>query len=615
MRKINALIALTALSGGAAGALVYLAAAHAGDRTLATAPVNYPFLIISIIFFSVLFSAGWAGITAFFVRVFGADPKREMTENSLIFCAPLAAAAVLPIFFLFYGRLSGMDLKVTGSVYLPFINYIHFNPAGYFLLSLIGFIIATIAGLLFLKFAFHFMRNTGKFNEQRSVKMVFFAFFLFLAVTTSYVTLVYPPTGDEPHYLAISQSIGEDFDLNLENNYLEGKYKAFYPTDIDYKSIHNTTGKDGRGIYSLHSVGLPVLTAMIQRAGGRYGVQLFMDFLAALLAALFYYVLRKRGISGSVSTAATFMLFTAVPLLTASSLVLTEMPAALIILYCVHRLTCRRTGGSELLLFSGISFLPWLHPKLAVFSMVFYAWYYASLLRAKVFSIKQEGINNMAVIFSAGLMIIFYFLIYGKFAPFALTSVYVSSSFYFIFSLGHMLRATAGMVFDRDFGLLIYAPVYVLSAWGLALAAVKSGFKKAAPALACAPYLALYLVWSDWGGSMFPARQLVPVLPVFGIYAAHFMQETDIMRSKLFKILASCSLSISWIFMAVPALRYVSGREKIFAVLAKLKFNLLWFFPSFGDIITIRQWIIVLYIIAIAALFFRYAGKQRSLAD
>ncbi len=610
MQKTNGFTAFTALAGGLTGAIAWLAVSHAGDRTVAAATANYAFLIAMIVIFSVSWSVLWAFCSVFFIKTFSLDPESEMAKQGMIFSAPLAAILILPVFFIFYPKLEALQLKVTGYVYVPFIHYVHFNAAGYALLSLLGLILLTVAGLLLYRFCMKLMDAGKSFDENKKARMVFAGIFIFLAVVTSYVTLVYPPTGDEPHFLTISQSMGRDFDLNLENNYTQGNYKEFYPVGIDYKSIHNTTDRHGRGIYSLHSIGLPALITVIQRATGRYGVQLFMNFLTALLAAVFYMLLKKNRINDRVSTALTCLIFATLPLMPASSLVLTEIPAALIVLYCVYRLDDFKPAKDELLMFLGLAFLPWLHPKLAVFSLVFYLWYYFAAAKHKAISLKKESINHAPLALSLVLMFLFYRVIYGSLPLAALQSIYVSGSFYFIFSLKHLLRAAAAMIFDRNFGLLPYNLLYVVSAWGVMLVAVKYGVKKLMPAFACLPYTALYFFWSDWGGSMYPARQLVPVAAVAGLYAAYFLQGTGFLKTKLFKFFAAYSLFVSFIMTAAPALRYVSGREKIYAVLLKTKFNLLWFFPSFSDIISFRHFIIAVYIAVIIILFFKYSGIE-----
>lgn len=606
MKKSPVLTALTALSGGLTGAFFFLAFSHLNDKALSPGGLNPVFLFVSLLVFSVIFPIAWILFSAYFIRAFGADPGKTMKEIAMIFMAPLCASIALIPYVLFYSRLAAAKLKVVGNIYLPFVNYLHVNPAGYFAFALLGLSVVTIASLLLFKFA-RCLYEAEAFEDRKTARMIFGSLFVFFAVVTSYVTVIYPPTGDEPHYLTISQSMTEDLDINLENNYRQGKYRVFYPVDIDYESIHNTVDKNGKGIYSLHFPGLPALIAVFHRMLGRFGPQIFMNFTVAVLAALFFIFLRGSGINARVSTAAAYIFFTAAPFSIASSLVMTEVPAALLVLYSIMTLSARGGKGGGLLLFAAIAFLPWLHPKLAVFSCVFYLWHYFNVFKNRSFDLKKEAVNNIPAFFSFLLMMAVYYSIFGKFAPLAITSIYKTPGSYFDFSFRHALKGAAAVLFDRDYGLLTYAPVYIAGFFGLAYSLIRDGLKKAAPAAACLPYVVMFLFWNDWGGSMYPARQLIPVLPLAGYYAAYFMQKRSFINKKFFSLLAACSALVSFALMVAPALRYFSGREKIYPTLEKLKFNILWFFPSFSDIITFRHMIIAVYIVIIMLLFLNYA--------
>ena len=55
------------------------------------------------------------------------------------------------------------------------------------------------------------------------------------------------PSGDEPHYLVIAQSLWRDGDLKLENNHERGDYREYYEPDLEPHYL--TRGTDGE-IYS-----------------------------------------------------------------------------------------------------------------------------------------------------------------------------------------------------------------------------------------------------------------------------------------------------------------------------------------------------------------------------
>jgi len=85
---------------------------------------------------------------------------------------------------------------------------------------------------------------------------------------------------------------------------------------------------------------------------------------------------------------------------------------------------------------------------------------------------------------------------------------------------GSPLRALAGLLLDRSFGLLPYAPVFLVALAGLA-ALVRA--RAWAPLLAGAAVLGPALVWRMWwGGQCPPARFLVPMVPVLALALADY---------------------------------------------------------------------------------------------
>ena len=82
-------------------------------------------------------------------------------------------------------------------------------------------------------------------------------------------------TGDEPHYLIMTQSIADDGDFNIDNNYRLELHKEFYNASIDRHYI-NIYGKN----YALHQFGLPLIMAPAYRLFGYKGVFLGIIFIS-----------------------------------------------------------------------------------------------------------------------------------------------------------------------------------------------------------------------------------------------------------------------------------------------------------------------------------------------
>lgn len=563
--------------------------------------------MITAFCFAAIFMFSHRMISAAISRLNGVLLEKELKINGLIFAIPSAAAAVMPFYYILYPGFHGSDFLMLGNIYLPWGGFIKTGAAGYAMLVCSGFLTVLVSFIMLFRYL------KALYFSDRSVNpaiKIFIAFFVFFSSVNLYITAVYPPTGDEPHYLIIARSLAADFDADLKNNYEnQDSYKDFYPAFLEYENIHNTPGKNGSGLYSLHSIGLPVLIASFFPAGGRIGVMFFMNFIAALAVMLLFIIMTDLdfGMKRSLLFASIFAV--AAPFSVNSSLVLTEIPAALIILYCIRLLISEK--GNHIIFFAGIAFLPWLHSKYALLSGAVYLLRYMILFREKKFRFKDEAVYNLVIAASAAVFFVYYFHIYGKPAGTALSDIFVSSSFYFIFSVKHSLKAFFGILADRNFGILFYAPVYFLTAWGLILAAAEKNFKMLIPAFIGLPYMCVFLFWSDWGGSMAPARQLIPGVFAFALYAAYFDFKCSLLTSKLFRIMTVYSATAAFFMLSMPFLKYPSTKDKIFSFLHGHGFNLGWFFADFHDNIEFIHILYVILVIILTAAGYKYAKRGR----
>ena len=91
------------------------------------------------------------------------------------------------------------------------------------------------------------------------------------------------PSGDEPHYLVMAQSLWRDGDLKIENNHTRGDYSDYYARELEPHFL--TRGQDGE-IYSVHPVGMPVLITPVLALGGYTLVVAFFIAMAATAAAV-----------------------------------------------------------------------------------------------------------------------------------------------------------------------------------------------------------------------------------------------------------------------------------------------------------------------------------------
>src|SRR5918992_6171936 len=89
--------------------------------------------------------------------------------------------------------------------------------------------------------------------------------------------------GDEPHYLLAAESLVEDGDVDVKNQYAARAYADFYPYDLD-RHGEETQGR----LNEPHGLGFPSLIAPAYALGGARAVELFLAAIAALSVALAY---------------------------------------------------------------------------------------------------------------------------------------------------------------------------------------------------------------------------------------------------------------------------------------------------------------------------------------
>ena len=102
--------------------------------------------------------------------------------------------------------------------------------------------------------------------------------YAFIAVTFASTKRL---TGDEPHYLIISQSVIKDLDLEVDDNYREDKFNKKIYGDVKWHAFRYKNGW-----FSIHNIGLPLFVAFPFKYFGKLGVRIFMSLVCGLLPFL-----------------------------------------------------------------------------------------------------------------------------------------------------------------------------------------------------------------------------------------------------------------------------------------------------------------------------------------
>jgi len=333
------------------------------------------------------------------------------------------------------------------------------------------------------------------------------AFSLLAGVGIHYVGGV-PASGDEPHYLLMAQSLWRERDLDLLDNLARGDYHEYVPGQL---SPHwGAPRADGRP-FPAHSPGLPVLLAPAYALGGRRACVLLLAALATLLG-LEVRALARLLLGGARSALLAWTAALGPPVFFYAFHVYTEVPSALALVFALRTLLSSPQVAGAIAAAVATAVLPWLHLKMAPAA--------AALAIVAATRLRGRALLAFACVATAAAagFLAYQQSIYGSASPLSTYGGGVPPD-----NLASPLRAAAGLLLDRSFGLLPHAPIYLLALSGFpALAARRLGRKEAlAVVVVVTGVLLPILTWRMWwGGQCPPGRFLVPLVPFLALAVA-----------------------------------------------------------------------------------------------
>lgn len=325
------------------------------------------------------------------------------------------------------------------------------------------------------------------------------------------------PSGDEPHYLVIAQSLWRDGDLRIENNHTRKDYAEYFARELDPHYL--TRGAD-REIYSVHPIGMPVLITPVFALGGYDLVVAFFIVMAATAATLVWrWAVALTGTLGTPTLAWAAIVLSA-PFLINAFTIYPEVPAALAVALALV-MTVRPTPGGRpwhdvaIGLLAGA--LPWLSTKYAPMSAALVA--VALARRAWPLHAADRRWNVMGgvrIVLPYGLCLLgwfaFFYAYWGTPMPSAPYGTMTQTE------IDNTLFGVPGLLFDQEYGLLAYAPAYVLAGFGFWTMVRRPGpLRRVGLELAvifCALLFTVgaFRIW--WGGSAAPGRPVTSGLLV-----------------------------------------------------------------------------------------------------
>ena len=348
-------------------------------------------------------------------------------------------------------------------------------------------------------------------------------------------TVLYP-TGDEPHYLIMAQSLWRDGDLAIENNHRRGDYREYFVAAQELEPDYLTRGVDGE-IYSVHPVGLPVLMAPIYALGGYAMVRLLLLFVSAGTLALVAWWMLRLGLPWPAVVVGWLAVLTSAPFFFFTFAVYPETMAGLTVVAAVLLVvdagpTANAAPRRDLLRWLGAGVaaacLPWLSTKYAPMATVLVLvalgrlWWNDADGRQGTTARTLNRAVLVVVPFAVSVAAWFGFFaaVWGTPWP---DAPYGGNS---QTHPGRLPIGALGLLVDQEYGVLPNAPIYLVAFIGLA-AMWRVGGVHRRLASEVTLILAVLLgtvgafhLW--WGGSAPPGRPLVSGLPLLALPIAWF---------------------------------------------------------------------------------------------
>lgn len=307
-------------------------------------------------------------------------------------------------------------------------------------------------------------------------------------------------SGDEPHYLLMAQSLWREGDLDLADNLEREDWRESTPGPV--APHFGAPRADGRP-FPAHSPGLPLLLAPVYAAGGRLLCVVVLALAGAGVTVMAWQLASQA--SGGAAPFVAWLTAAGPPVAFYSFHVYTEVPSALAAAGALVLLLRPASVASAAVAAILAALLPWLHVKMIA----------AAAALGLIAAVRLKGRPRVAfcavaAVGAAGYLA-YYHAIFGTASPLA---IYGGLP---VDQRGSPLRALAGLLLDRSYGLLWHAPLFLVALAGLPAAWRRRLWPHALLAVAVLVPVLWWRMW--WGGQCPPARFLVALVPLLAVGA------------------------------------------------------------------------------------------------
>lgn len=379
-------------------------------------------------------------------------------------------------------------------------------------------------------------------------------------------------TGDAPHYAVMTQSLVQDQDFELANDYSQKRWRAFY----DWPTLPPQVPPqaDGR-VFAEHKPGVAALLAPGFYLFGFSGARWVLGLLAGLGVGLLFLVALSIGLNRTQALLAYALLAFSAPWWTHSQISMAELPGGLclLLLLAAWRGVLPRAWG----IFSLLA-LPWLSVRYMPLA--------AFLGAMDAYGQRQQGAKAygpplLAVSVSLALAFAYNAMHFGGISP---VKAYEQQNMGWSALVKPWMipRYVSGLLLDQENGWLPYAPAYTLAFFGLRRLWLRDRQLFWQTALPATVYLLPVASFPWWGSAMAPNRFLICLAPFFALWTVEAWRGWR--DRTAFRALAG--LSFVWaVFLSIlPWFSWSlgTGQNRLLVIVgAKLHLSLTPWFPAF----------------------------------
>ena len=392
------------------------------------------------------------------------------------------------------------------------------------------------------------MTRASRLVRERGLPLSAAALFLLLSVAYFFSMDIRASrgasiSGDEPFYLLTTQSLIQDLDLDLNNQYEKKSYESFFdhPDGLWKQSV---PAEDGR-LLSPHNPGLAVFLIPGFALGGLVGAQAQLLLTGAAAMVLGFLLADRLTGRRAICWAVTLAVGLSATAFVYSTEVYPEFPAALALLVCLLVVTGRRRLSplDGLYLVIGLSAVCWLGVKYAPLA----------LLPAGYFLYRANGPGRAVLLglggASAACYVWFHLATFDSLTPYNVNVVYAGTSPIELVEqhveLADRVYRLWGLFVDRQFGAGRWAPVLLLAVPGLALLVLGNGERRLVLGLIAVQVLLATFLAITMMGWWFPGRTLLTVFPLLVVPLALFAAQVGLRVRAALLALGAYSLVIT----------------------------------------------------------------------